>query len=46
MIVKGDLEKLEVMLGKLQDMPALDGMTPRQIHQENVQESNGDLISR
>jgi hypothetical protein len=45
MIVKGDLEKLEVMLGKLQDMPTLDGRTPRQIHQEHVQESNGDLLS-
>ena len=44
MIVKGDLEKLGVILEKLQDMPTLDGRTPRQIHQGNVQESYGGLL--
>jgi len=36
-IVKGDLEKLEFMLNKLKDIPALDGRTPRQIQGEAPQ---------
>jgi Phage integrase family len=31
LIVKGDLKKLEIMLERLKDVPALDGRTPRQI---------------
>ncbi|MBS3965529.1 MAG: hypothetical protein KGZ80_13770 [Methylomonas sp.] len=31
-IVQGDLQKLEVMLDKLKNVPTLDGRTPQQIH--------------
>jgi hypothetical protein len=31
LVVNGDLKKLEIMLERLKDVPALDGRTPRQI---------------
>jgi hypothetical protein len=35
-IVKGDLQKLEVMLNKLKNVPTLDGRTPQQIHGDEI----------
>ena len=31
-IIKGDLQKLDIMLDKLKNIPTLDGRTPLQIH--------------
>ncbi len=43
-IVQGDLQKLKVMLNRLQDVKTLDGRTPRQIHAKNTQDSNNGIF--